>query len=341
MQALPASQWRNKKMQEVQLIIEACSGLFVEATTQQEYIVQGDSLKATFFLNNRKGVKASLKKIEMENMDSAFSTMLQPNTNFSFNKTFYVAENKSLTQPYWLQEPQEKGMFVVTNQTLIGNAETRPAYEVNFTVNIEGTNFIIPKSVQYKYVDPVKGELYQPLQVLPIATIDVDDNEKMVKENDSVGVLTKVRCYKPNQKLYINFKGLDVTLNHLRPTALELKNNLHETFWSYKNTDRSFEFFLSDNPQEINPKSNTLHQIKYDHIPTITYFTQAKLNTHKLDVKTVGKKIGYIVGAGDKVPQALEQLGYDIDILTEKDITLQSKNELFRFTNFASKILKN
>ena len=65
-------------------------------------------------------------------------------------------------------------------------------------------------------------------------------------------------------------------------------------------------------------------QINYDHIPTITYFSPAKTNLVKLDVKTLGKKIGYIVGAGDKVPQALEQLGYEVTILSDADITAEN-----------------
>jgi len=36
---------------------------------------------------------------------------------------------------------------------------------------------------------------------------------------------------------------------------------------------------------------------------------------------TKGKRIGYIVGAGDKVPQALEQMGYEVKILHEDDFT--------------------
>jgi hypothetical protein len=39
-----------------------------------------------------------------------------------------------------------------------------------------------------------------------------------------------------------------------------------------------------------------------------------------VDVKTVGKKIGYIKGAGDKVPEALAQMGYDVTFLDEKNI---------------------
>ena len=36
-------------------------------------------------------------------------------------------------------------------------------------------------------------------------------------------------------------------------------------------------------------------------------------------MKIVGKKIGYIVGAGDKVPQELEQMGYSVKIISEAE----------------------
>jgi hypothetical protein len=61
--------------------------------------------------------------------------------------------------------------------------------------------------------------------------------------------------------------------------------------------------------------------ISYDHIPTITYFPKAKTNLVKLDIKIIGKKIGYIAGAGDKVMQALQQMGYEVKSLSEADIT--------------------
>ncbi len=50
--------------------------------------------------------------------------------------------------------------------------------------------------------------------------------------------------------------------------------------------------------------------IAYNHIPTITYFPKAEANLVSLDIKIIGKKIGYIIGAGDKVPEALEAMGY-------------------------------
>ena len=37
-----------------------------------------------------------------------------------------------------------------------------------------------------------------------------------------------------------------------------------------------------------------------------------------VNVETYGKKIGYIVGAGDKVPEALEQMGFEVNRLIKK-----------------------
>ncbi|NJO24974.1 MAG: ThuA domain-containing protein [Bacteroidia bacterium] len=65
----------------------------------------------------------------------------------------------------------------------------------------------------------------------------------------------------------------------------------------------------------------SLYEINYDHIPSIKYFSDATHRLLELDVKRDGKKIGYIKGAGDKVPEALQQMGYELSFLEEKDIT--------------------
>jgi hypothetical protein len=61
--------------------------------------------------------------------------------------------------------------------------------------------------------------------------------------------------------------------------------------------------------------------ISYDHIPYINYFKPAVLKVEKFDLKIVGKKIGYIVGAGDKVPEALDQMGFDVTMLGSKELS--------------------
>jgi hypothetical protein len=66
--------------------------------------------------------------------------------------------------------------------------------------------------------------------------------------------------------------------------------------------------------------SQGLLNIKYNHVPAITIFPPAQAKLVNIDLKTAGKKIGYIAGAGDLVPDALREVGYDVHQLTENEI---------------------
>jgi hypothetical protein len=43
----------------------------------------------------------------------------------------------------------------------------------------------------------------------------------------------------------------------------------------------------------------------------------------KVDIATAGKQIGYLMGAGDEIPNSLEQIGYEVTLLSDEDITLE------------------
>ena len=74
------------------------------------------------------------------------------------------------------------------------------------------------------------------------------------------------------------------------------------------------------NHTSTQPAYLSLTSIRYDHIPAIHYYYQDAVKVLNIDLKTVGKRIGYIEGAGDKVPIALQQMGYEVVILKEKDL---------------------
>lgn len=328
---LPANNWRDKKLAETQELIEACAALFSEASTGQENVIQGDVLNLSFFLNKRNDVKATLKHIRLDNFDSALHVPLLLNTNVTFNKTIQVAPDKKISQPYWLIYPKEEGIFDVRDQAMIGKAWNDAPFIAAYTVTIEGEDFCIKRPVQYKYVDPAKGELYQPLVVLPQVESSFTQ-ENYVSLN---GALLPVTIHeKENIK---NGKGHfteSSTVQLFRRRAVTSENGVIDT-----NGTSLLQFVplsKSDNYKEALALSagnepafiGNAKRIDYDHIPTITYFTPAKTNLVNLNIKIKGKKIGYLIGAGDKVPQALEELGYEVTLLSEADIT---EENLVRF----------
>ena len=111
-------------------------------------------------------INAILKSISIDHFDTTLSATLITNQNLAFNKNLLVA-NKRTSQPYWLEYPLKGGTFEVRDQLMIGKAENNPSFEAVIKLTIEGEDFVIKRPVQYRVIDPVKGDTYQPIAVLP------------------------------------------------------------------------------------------------------------------------------------------------------------------------------
>src|SRR6185295_10103050 len=68
--------------------------------------------------------------------------------------------------------------------------------------------------------------------------------------------------------------------------------------------------------------------IQYPHIITQTLLPPAEATLVRADIKILSKTVGYIMGAGDDVPQAIRQLGCEVTLLTESDL---AHGDLTRF----------
>ena len=88
------------------------------------------------------------------------------------------------------------------------------------------------------------------------------------------------------------------------------------------------EFF---HPVYVLPASPTANKkmetIAYEHIPTLTYFSSIVKFDLPKDLKTTGKRIGYITGAGDKLPDMIRMMGFDVTELGRNDINQGKLNQ--------------
>ncbi|MBD0331344.1 MAG: PIG-L family deacetylase [Chitinophagaceae bacterium] len=325
LQALPSGYWRDQKTKEVEKLIEQCSGLWVEAFTPKQFAVQGDSMKINFVLNNRLGAAIKLNNISIDKFDTVINVLLARNKNLTFSEVLFVPLTKEITQPYWLQQPMNEGYYNVQDQRMIGEPDVQPAFTATFNLNIEGENFSFTKPVKFKFTDPVKGELYHPVTVLPPLEVNFVSENYLSINGQPVDVqnhlVFNTRDSFPYQMQYVYsnkwISDRKISSSHLESYSVitmapaKPNQNIKEEISASAVTD-NLKF---DKYKRI---------ISYDHIPAITYFPRAKAHLVQLDMKTSGKKIGYIVGAGDKVPEALEQMGYDVSRLSTREIARSS-----------------
>jgi hypothetical protein len=66
--------------------------------------------------------------------------------------------------------------------------------------------------------------------------------------------------------------------------------------------------------------SSGMRVISYPHIPPQTLFPAATAQLERAEVKLDARKIGYVMGAGDQVPDALRQLGCEVTLLSARDL---------------------
>jgi len=334
--------WWYQKKAEIEELIIACSGIFAEATTDVEYAVPGEKLAVSLFVNKRNNVNIQLDQILLNtSAEKSFDTSIKvrpaQNANLSIIKTFTVAPGKPFSQPYWLAKPLvDIGNFSVDDFQQVGKAESDPAFTARFVFSMSGISFMVERPVQYKYVDPVRGEVYQPLNVIApivislnkdVVLANVVSNKKeqqpvsslllQYKTNFSANALPlTIRILDGDESIFSTDTVMNVEAGGLYTYPLELKKIFANKVPSKLSAEVSYT--IGDKKYAY---THYLKSIKYDHIPSINYFYKDIVTVVKDKIVTVPKRVAYIIGAGDLVPEALEQLGYSINYLREMDIT--------------------
>jgi LmbE family N-acetylglucosaminyl deacetylase len=309
----PAGYWRDQKLEQVKQIIKECIGLYLEASTKTMFAVQGDSLQVNFVADNRAGGTVSISSVTIQNKKFELNGDLPVDENVSHSFNVLIPASAKISQPYWLVEPMSKGSFNVSDQNLIGKPQNDPESAiVNLKINGEEFSYTIP--IQYKSNDPVKGEEFEPLFVIP--KIEIQSNPELALSVNNQPVNINIRTTN-NSSPTDNFS---VKTNYSSNVIETKKDN--DSYFSIKNPDKKNTEIIDWSAVQGNNVYDLYKKIiSYPHIPNIIYFHKAESKLVSFDLKISGKKVGYIPGAGDKVPDALAKMGYQVTMLSAKDIT--------------------
>lgn len=301
--------WQNKKIAEVQQIIKECAGLYLEATSPSLFVTQGDSLRIKLLINKRLPGTVSIVSANLRGQDFFINTELSTNENYLNQISILLPDTAAISQPYWLVNPMSNGSFTVNNQLLIGQPNNNPeSIKVNLKLNGEIISYSIP--LQFKSNDPVKGEEYQPIFIAP--KMEVHPNSEIVLSINNKP--TPIEVTTTSHSSTISIDPLQYSSSN---GIVESKDGFH-----FKNFTKSISGNIHWYTQEKNAVYDSYKVlIQYPHIPNILYFKKADTKLVGIDLSISGKKIGYIVGAGDKVPEALEKMGYAVTFLTATEIT--------------------
>jgi LmbE family N-acetylglucosaminyl deacetylase len=322
---LPDSPLLDYKKKQLEDLIIQFAGIQLEVNSDDYQIATEDTLKGSINLINRSNLKVKVVAINFPilNYQNNSSKDLEENDYIQIPFKVYIKKEIDITQPYWLLEDHPIGFYIVSDKNNIGIPMSPAAINSIVKLNIEGLVLERTIPVNYKYVEPSFGEIYRSLEIRPAITITSNTSSLIFNSKYPQEVLVTVKSskdningnVKPNLPKDWRFSSNNTSFNLLKKNdETILKFNIIPSKTASKAT-LSFE-------AEVKSKiyNRGLKTIKYSHIPEQTIFPKAEVTIVKLNLKKKGKKVGYIMGSGDEVPEALRQIGYEVDLLTEEDL---------------------
>uniref|UniRef100_UPI00404B1401 PIG-L family deacetylase n=1 Tax=Fulvivirga sp. TaxID=1931237 RepID=UPI00404B1401 len=322
--------WKEIKRKELQTLIKACLGLYIEAKTSATSIVAGDSLELSLEAINRSPIDIQLSNINITNTTAkpvTINTQLDQNKEFKTEIKAATSTGTSFSQPYWLVKNGSIGMYAVDDQHLINRPENEPAFKANFDISIDGYNLSYETPVVFKKNDPVDGEVFEPFVVTPPVFMNITEKVYVMNNIQPRPIKVKVIAAKDNLSGTVSLKlpsGWSSTPSNV-PFALNSKDQeLELIFMVTPPKNQSEGDVQAIATIDGNEFSNSLTIIDYDHIPKQKLFFPATAKVVNIDLKIAGSKVGYIMGAGDDIPASLRQIGYDVKELTDDDINLKT-----------------
>jgi LmbE family N-acetylglucosaminyl deacetylase len=324
--------WKAQKTNELKNLIAACAGLWFEAYATEPSYAVGDSINVRSQVIDRYSNKVKLNSltniviVNKSDLPQIISPYQKVDKVIPANE-LQTFENKTvanrITQPYWMEQPRTLGSYFIPEQLLVGNPENVYGPTVKFEFIIEGKPIAYNRAIVYKYVDPVRGEVYRPVEIAPPVTVNIDNQVYVFKEVKPQNISVKLKAF-TQASGYVELQAPQGW--KIVPQTVSFSGKKKGDEWTENFTVSPLDFQARNDVMQAIVKANDkiytqgLQRISYDHIPTITLFPPAQTKLLKLDIQTPGKNIGYIIGAGDLVPDALRQLGYKVTVLNEEDV---------------------
>jgi LmbE family N-acetylglucosaminyl deacetylase len=327
-QNLEDSHWKEIKSKQIIKIIEACSGLFMEAVADTETTTKDSNFNINIEVINRSQSNAKLISVKALQLPlETKNAVLKNNEKTSFQlKNVIIGENADYSNLFWLKEKQTEGMYRVSDKSIRILPEVSSNFPVVFTIEIEGKTIEFVKNICYKFNNPDDGETYVPFTVLPDVTTKIEPEVIIFNGTQSKEITVSVKAHKANAK------GV-LSLNIPNDWKINPKEIPFEI--TTKNEEKKFTFTLYPTKPEIATKlsakaqignqtfDNKLITIQYPHIPKQTILVPSESKLVKLDIATKGKNIGYIMGAGDEVNKNLENLGFKVSMINPSEISIE------------------
>ncbi|HXD16177.1 MAG TPA: PIG-L family deacetylase [Vicinamibacterales bacterium] len=249
----------------------------------------------------------------------------------------YVPADAPVTEPYYLKRPRTGDVYAWAD----GDPKSRPfgppLITASVALTIRGIDMTITRPVQFRYADSVRGELRRDVNVVPRMAVGLDTPLLVVPLGTTANqqkLVVRATSFSP--------KPVTGTLRLRLPQGWTA-TPAQASFTLNASGDRTSTPFVVTAPAqrtagrlEIGAEAveegatftRDVEVIAYPHIQTHRLYWPATATAQVFDLKVAPVKVGYIMGSGDQVADAIRRMGVEVTML---DGDMLATGDLSRF----------
>ena len=321
--------WAAEKLRELHETIALCSGLWLDANATEYQAVPGSTIEVSYTALNRSDFPIALDSLTLEGMGGqsrtdAKHTALGANQPVNSQLKYTVPADQPVSQPFWLRDPKQGDTYTIPDQRMVGLPEDPPLLNLRFGLEAGGVAFDVVRPVRHRFVDRVDGEQTRALVVVPPVAINLPQDVVLFPNGQARKVEMELRADVPKVSGDVRVT-LDAGWN-----ADPLSRPFDQA-QAGQQQPLSFKVQPAtgpDPPAELRATASTAGReigvgmlvISHPPLPPLTVFPPAIVKLVRADVRITAHKIGYVMGAGDEMPDAIRQLGCEVTLLTATDL---------------------
>ena len=323
------------KEQDFTAAIVRAAGVVVDPLSDEETMTPGSTLgvDVRVFLSQPAtasivslAVKAprSWEVTETENSESGPTASADETPSKYTRYEVRVPTTAGLTQPYFLEEPRQGDSYRWPQGSPKAAPFATPLLVGEARLRIGGEEIIVSQPVEYRFADPVRGELRRTPSVVPSVTVRLDAPLLVVPLGNAphqqrIVVQASSFSHEPvSGTMHLRVPaGWTISPREAPFTLRTIGEQMSAPFTVTAPATRRSGRFNIDAELTVGNTTFTrdVQLISYPHIQTHRLYWPARTHVQVVNYRVARVRLGYIMGSGDHVPDAIRRMGVDVTML--------------------------
>jgi hypothetical protein len=332
-----AAAFLDEKIALAETALMTAAEITVDAVADRETAAPGDPLEVKIAVWNAGGEAARVDGVELVSPDGWQVPPSSPEPRDVAAQTLAEWTRKAApvgavpTIPYFLRKPMQGALYDWSGAPpdVLGEPFQPAALSAIVRLRVAGMPVTLSRDVVYRFRDQAFGEIRRPVRAVPLLEVGLDPDrivwpiaqkgerriEVTLTSNSPKAVSGRVEIAPPSGWPAVAPIPFSITARGER-RFFDVALRSPSPFPVGRQTVRVAA--VSDDGERF---SSDVRVLDYPHIPATPMLEQAALEVVAADIRLPSvRRIGYVRGASDRVPEALVSIGLPVELLGAKEL---------------------